>query len=322
MERRSFIKNSSALLGTLPFVNFDGFHIFDSVFLHKTEIFKFDVGKFKCIFFQDLVYNYLAKDFFSNVGEEDLNKSLSRHNVSPLSIPSPFTPVLLQTDDKIILIDTGMGFSENPIDIRGNLMVIKGRFHELLQQENIRTQDITDVIITHFHPDHIGGIFSEHGKLNFPNARFHVPEEEWNYWHSPKSSDQIDYFKFFVEKNITKLKDYDLNLIKGDFIEFLPGLTAVKAYGHTPGQIALVVQSENEHILFVSDSFLHPLHIERLDWRTDYDMDHLKAKQSRKKLIDLALKENMLVSGFHFDFPGLGRIHKHKKDFVWRYGVT
>ena len=189
----------------------------------------------------------------------------------------------------------------------------------MLQQENITKEDITDVIITHFHPDHIGGIFSHDGKLNFPNARFHTHEDEWNYWHSSQSDNQPALFKYFIEKNITLLKNLNLNLFKGEFVNLLPGITAIKTDGHTPGQIALDIQSGNAHMLYISDAFLHPLHMERLDWQTNYDWDHQKAKQSRIKLLELAYKDNMLVNAFHFNFPGLGRIEKSGNTWAWNY---
>ena len=176
-----------------------------------------------------------------------------------------------------------------------------------------------DVVITHFHPDHIGVIFSENDQLNFPNARFHMHEDEWNYWHSSQADNQPAQFKYFIEKNITKLKDLNLHLIKGDFVDLLPGITAVKADGHTPGQIALLIGSENEQLLYISDAFLHPLHIEQLDWQTNYDLDNAKAKASRIKLLELAYKDNMMINAFHFDFPGLGRVDKHDNNWIWNY---
>ena len=244
---------------------------------------------------------------------------MNKYEISSGNIPSPFIAILLQQDDKKILIDTGVGFSKEPVNIRGSLQVFKGKLLELLQKENVKTEEITDVIITHFHPDHIGGIFSEHANLNFPNARFHMHEDEWNYWHSSQSDNQPGQFKYFVEKNITKLKGLNLRIVKGDFVELLPGITAVKADGHTPGQIALIIHSAKEHLLYISDAFLHPLHVERIDWQTNYDLDHVKAKQSRLKLLDLAYKDNMLVSAFHFNFPGLGRIDKYNNNWVWNY---
>jgi len=318
MQRRRFIKNNVGLLGALSFEQLAPFHNFNST-LGMDDIVKINIGKIQCTVFRDLMFKYLAKDFFINASEEELNQSLPKYGITPDNIPSPFIALLVQYDDKIILIDTGVGFSESPVMVKGKPVFFKGRLQQLLQQQNIKNQYITDVIITHFHPDHIGGVFSEVGNPNFPNARFHMHEDEWAYWHSSKSDNQPDQFKHFVQKNITALKEGNLNLIKGDFVELVPGITAVKADGHTPGQIALIVHSEKEHLLYISDAFLHPLHIEKLDWQTNYDLDHVKARQSRTKLLELAYKENMLVNAFHFNFPGLGRVEKNNKGWAWKY---
>src|SRR6266540_2147245 len=175
MQRRTFLKSSTTLISMLPLIDISQFNIFNSTFLTDDEVVKIKIGKCDCTIFRDQMFKY---------------------------------------DDKKILIDTGIGFSEKPVIFRGNTYVFKGGLHQLLQKENIKKEDITDVIITHFHPDHIGGIFTENRELNFPNARFHMHEDEW-------------------------------------------------------------------------DAFLHPLHIERLEWQTNYDFDHQKAKQSRVKLLEL-----------------------------------
>lgn len=281
------------------------------------NIVKINIGKIKCTIFRDFMFKYMAKDFFINASEHDLDQSLNKYHIIDGNIPSPFIALLLQYDNKKILIDTGIGFLEKPLVFRGNSYMFEGRLQQLLQQENIKKEDITDVIITHFHPDHNGGVFAENGKLNFPNAQFHMHQDEWSYWHSSQSDKQPDLFKYFIEKNISPLKNLNLNLVKGDFVDLLPGITAVKADGHTPGQIALIIHSENEHLLYISDAFLHPLHIEKLDWQTNYDLDYDKAKQSRIKLIEIAHKDNMLVNSFHFDFPGLGRINKFQDNWIW-----
>lgn len=318
MERRNFLKDSTALISSLPFLRLNLFSIPGSTFTMNEETKKIKIGKFDCTIFRDLLFSYMAKDFFINAGEDELQPSLNKYNIASGKISSPFIAVLLQQADKKILIDTGVGFTEKPVMVRDKPVLFKGQLHYLLQQENIDKRDITDVIITHFHPDHIGGIFSENAQLNFPNAKFHMHEDEWNYWHSSQSANQPEQFKFFIEKNITTLKDHNLHLIKGDSTDLLPGITAIKTDGHTPGQIALIIHSENEYMLYISDAFLHPLHIEKINWQTNYDMDHAKAKQSRVKLLELAYKDNMLINAFHFDFPGLGRIHKFENNWTWK----
>ncbi len=318
MQRRTFLKSSTRLMGLSPFLHLAAPKLLGSMYGINEEVVKINIGKISCTFFRDMMFKYLAKDYFINANPDELSQSLAQYNIDPDNIPSPFMALLLQTNDRKILIDTGIGFMEKPLVFRGNSYMFKGQLSGLLQQQGIKKEDITDVIITHFHPDHIGGIFNEK-KTNFPNARFHLPEEEWAYWHSSKSDGQSGLFKLFIEKNISSLQKANLHLFKGDFVELLPGVTAVKAEGHTPGQIALIVHSQKDHLLYISDAFLHPLHIERLDWQTNYDFDHQKAKQSRIKLLELARKEDMLVNAFHFDFPGLGRIDKRGENWTWKY---
>lgn len=283
------------------------------------EIVTIKIGAITCTIFRDLMFKYLASDFFINANQAELEQSINKYKIKPDNIPSPFIALLLQQGDRKILIDTGIGYLEEPMIFRGEAYVFKGRVQQLLQQQNIKKEDITDVIISHFHPDHIGGIHNGAQSLNFPNAQFHLHENEWDYWHSSQSDGQPALFKHFVETNITILKNLNLHLYKGDFTALLPGITAVTTEGHTPGQIALIIHSDKESLLYISDAFLHPLHIERLDWQTNFDWDHQKAKQSRIKLLELAYKENMLVNAFHFNFPGLGEIDKLKSKWFWNY---
>jgi glyoxylase-like metal-dependent hydrolase (beta-lactamase superfamily II) len=304
---------------TLPLLNLGQFSIFNNNLLMDMDIVKINIGKISCTIFRDLMFKYQSKDFFINANQQELDQSLTKYHIAQYNIPSPFVAMLLQQHNKKILIDTGIGFYDEPMVFRGESYPFKGRLHKLLLQENIKKEDVTDVIITHFHPDHIGGIYDSAGKLNFPNAQFHIHHDEWNFWHSSQSDEQPALFKHFIEINITPLKNVNLHLFNGDFTELLPGITAVKTAGHTPGQIALIIFSEKEQLLYISDAFLHPLHIEKLDWQTNYDYDHQKAKQSRIKLLELAYKENMLVNAFHFDFPGLGRIDKMGNNWAWNY---
>jgi glyoxylase-like metal-dependent hydrolase (beta-lactamase superfamily II) len=202
---------------------------------------------------------------------------------------------------------------------RGNTYQFKGRLLEILAKENIDKKQITHVVITHFHPDHIGGIYEESGKINFPNARFIIHEDEWNYWYSSRSDNQPPLFRLFIDKNINPLKNQHVELIKGEENQILPGINAIQAAGHTPGQIAVSIASGKDKMLYISDAFLHPLHMEHTNWQTNYDMDHELAKASREKLLQLAYHENMQINAFHFNFPGLGRVDKMGNNWKWVY---
>jgi glyoxylase-like metal-dependent hydrolase (beta-lactamase superfamily II) len=314
MHRRHFLQQSAIVLGTAPFAVMQPKR---SNPFFMEDVVKLRLGAFACRVFHDLQFQYAASDFFINVPDKEVRQALVKYHSNGL-ISSPFISLLIEQQDKKILVDTGVGFSEKPVMVRDQPVLFQGKLQSLLQGEGIRKEDITDVIITHCHPDHIGGIF-DGDRLNFPNARFHMHEDEWNYWHSSASANQPAQFKSFVEKNITKLKEGNLQLIKGDFVDLLPGISVIKAAGHTPGQVAVDVHSQDEHLLYISDAFLHPLHIENLDWQTNYDLDREKAAQTRNMLLELAYRDNMRIQAFHFTFPGLGRVDKKGRQWAWRY---
>jgi glyoxylase-like metal-dependent hydrolase (beta-lactamase superfamily II) len=317
MYRKQFLTRSVTFAASIPFLpltTFPAWKILNAPKLNKVE---FNIGKIKCTIFRDYDFQYQAKDFFVNVNEGELNDELKKYHLSDDNIPSPFIALLLQIDQRKILIDTGVGFADKAVNVRGASVLFRGRLSNLLEENNIKKDEITDVIITHFHPDHIGGIYTG-TTLNFSNARFHMHEDEWQYWHSSLSNAQPAQFKTYIQNNITKLKDGNLNLIKGDFVNISDGIKIVKCDGHTPGQISVIIHSGNENLLYISDAFLHPLHVEQIDWQTNYDLDHQLAKASRIKLFDLASKEDMLVNAFHFEFPGMGRIERSKDKWKWK----
>ena len=281
MLRRKFLQQGSRLMGAIPLINSRPFNVLNPLSLAGTETVTIKTGAINCTVFRDLLFKYTAEDFFMNADAIELKQALEKYQLQPGNIASPFIAVLLQSGNKKILIDTGAGFLDEPFMTRAGAVVWKGRLQQLLREAGIKNEDITDVVVTHCHPDHVGGIYASGSTLNFPNAVFHLHEDEWNFWHTAASASQPPLFKTFIEKNITPLKNEKLQLCRGEAAELMPGITAIRVAGHTPGQIALDIHSGSEHLLYIADAFLHPLHIERTDWQTIYDLDHAKAKQSR-----------------------------------------
>ena len=150
MQRRKFLQSSTTLIGALPLLHFNQFNIFNKTFFMDDEIVTIKIGKITCTIFRDLMFKYLTKDFFINAKQAELDQSINKYHIAADNIPSPFIAVLLQQDDKKILIDTGIGFLEEPLIFRGESYVFKGRLQQLLQQQNIKKEDIADVILTHF----------------------------------------------------------------------------------------------------------------------------------------------------------------------------
>ena len=313
MKRIDFIQKSCLGLVTLPFLDMPTKNPREMIEPERTS---FGIGKFAFTIYKDFLFKYQAGDYFINASPAELEQNLKKYNFTSGVIPSPYIAMLLQDGQRKILVDSGIGYAEKPIVFKGKEIFLKGRLQELLKEDGISGSEVTDVILTHFHPDHIGGTFSGN-QMNFPNAEYHIYHKEWDYWHSSESDSQPGLFKHFVQENVTPLKERKMHLIGKEFEEILPGIVPVLANGHTPGQMALVIGDSTESLLYISDSFLHPLHMEHLDWRTNYDMDHDMAKRTRIKLLEMAREGNMLINAFHFDFPGLGRAGYSNGAWKW-----
>jgi glyoxylase-like metal-dependent hydrolase (beta-lactamase superfamily II) len=281
----------------------------------------FKVGAFECIAISDGTFTYASPLFpppatllFTNASRDRLAEKLREHNIQPeqwVEWVSPYTCILINTGTHHVLVDTGAG----------SLGPNTGKLLENLHAEGISPNDIDTVILTHGHPDHIGGTTDSEGKLVFPDARFVMWENEWNFWTSELAELRGNehtkkLLRAVARKNLPPIIS-QLDLIDNEG-EIVPGIHAISAPGHTPGHMALIVSSEGEELLCLSDAMLHPIHIERPDWSAIVDFSPEQTTSTRFRLLKLALSKKILVFGFHFPFPGLGHVIRKGERWWWQ----
>ncbi len=278
---------------------------------------QFNVGKIKSTLFKDYDFVYHLDSFFCS---EDLPHVLNKLPVDTKqqnSIASPFVAILLETENsEKILIDTGVGNRNEPLNFKGQPVELDGSLLQQLDHAGIREQ-LDFVVLTHLHPDHAGGLFSEQGHFNFPNSQVIVHEYEWDYWLNQYPVGHSPFFDYMVEMQIKPLAQHNLKLVTGQEVQITPQIRIILAPGHTPGHCCVQVSSNGDHLLFISDTWLHPLHIESLDLRAAVDLDHELARNSRIRMLQLASDQSMLVQSFHFEFPGLGWIDRIGSKWKW-----
>ena len=283
----------------------------------KKRSYRFKLGNFECLLVLDgtFAYPHPAQALFTNASEERLKQVLREHKLDQETWEqyiSPYPSLVIYSADHVVLVDTG----------GGSFAPTTGKLIENLKTEGISPEDIDTVILTHSHPDHIGGNLDGKGKPAFPNARYVMRKEEWKFWTGDPDLSALkmpDHFKEtlleFAAKNLPPIQD-QLNLIDGES-EIVPGIQAIPASGHTPGHIALAISSDGKKLLSLVDTVLHPIHLEQPDWYAAVDLLPEETGTTRHRLLGRAAAEKTLAFTFHFPFPCLG--HVVQKGDAWRW---
>jgi glyoxylase-like metal-dependent hydrolase (beta-lactamase superfamily II) len=222
-------------------------------------------------------------------------------------------PLLVETGGQRVLLDTGIGA----------LGPAPGTLMAALAAEGIAPEEIDVVLITHMHSDHFGGALDASGAPAFPNARYLINAVEHEFWSSNPSLGELivpDEFKaqFLppILDALTGLQGVIEQIAPGD--EIAPGVTAVDARGHTPGHLAVEISSDGETMLHIVDAAHVPeIHLAHPDWFMAADNWPAWSVTTRKTLFDRAADENLLISTYHFPFPGVGRVTKDEIGWIW-----
>lgn len=193
-----------------------------------------------------------------------------------------FTPTVVRSGDEVVLFDTGL----NAAGITAPLA-----------NAGIAPEDVTTVVITHMHGDHIGGLTGDDGAPTFSNARYVTGQVEYDAW----AKQDNDNFKAKVQPLAEKMQ------FIGDGESVVSGITSMATFGHTPGHMAYMLESGGKQLVLMADMANHYVwSLGYPDWEVKFDMDKAKAAQTRKKFFDMFAADKIPFVGYHMPFPGMG----------------
>lgn len=234
--------------------------------------------------------------FGGNASEAEVQALAAENKLPPTKLEIGFTPVVVNTGKELILFDTGNGAAARPG--RGNLAAG-------LAAAGYKPEDVDIVVITHMHPDHIGGIM-EGGTPAFPNATYVTSAAEYDFW-SPedKLSGGTERVTKLVRGSLVPMVEKIRFIKPGDSVA--SGIEALDASGHTPGQLAFHIESEGKRLVLIADVANHfVVALQRPDWHVRFDMDKEKAVATRKSILGMIAADDIPFTGYHMPFPAMG----------------
>lgn len=260
-------------------------------------------------------------ELFATVPEDQMEEAKRSAFLTSRPVPGHVNTLLVKEEANLILVDTGCGtnFGGSAGKLPGNL-----------KRAGFDPNEITHVILTHAHPDHLGGLVNKDGQLLFPKAQVVVSRAEHDFWTDspslPKArlpAEAVAGMAGIAQRTFTAAKPRLELANPGDRVGNV--ITLVDAPGHTPGHLALDIESGGESLLYVTDAVHLPaLQLANPDWQVLYDADPELAAATRQDLLGRAARDRRLIAGSHLPFPSFGHLVQHEGGYrfvpvVWEW---
>ncbi len=254
----------------------------------------------------------LPKSFI--LGEQpsaELDPLLEKFGLTGDELTPPCNITLYQDGTNNVLFDVGAG---------GEFQPSAGRLIESLDAIGLAPDDITHVVFTHAHPDHLWGLLDDFGDPVFAEAQYLFGRDEWDYWIDPETVNSIESqrqaFAVGAKRRLEMIED-QVQFFDDDQ-EILPGVQSILTPGHTPGHMSFELRQGGDAVLVTGDAIANSnLAFARPDWQYGSDQDQALGATTRVKLFDRILADNLMISGFHMDAGGIGHVDQSDDGYVF-----
>ena len=256
-------------------------------------------------------YLGLGQDLLTNADPAIVAANLSAAYLDPTAaIPVPVSTHLIRSGTDITLIDAGAGGGFGPT---------AGRHLAALEAAGVTPDAVTRIVLTHMHPDHIGGLVTDAGAV-FANATLHVSSSDLAFWTDAAIAASVpDSAKpfFALAANVAKAYGARVMPFDGD-ADLGGGLTAIAMPGHTPGHTGYRLSSGTDQLIIFGDTAsFASLQFSNPDIGISFDADGAVAAATRKKVLAMLAADKIAVAGSHLPFPGVGHVDVKGDAFAW-----
>jgi glyoxylase-like metal-dependent hydrolase (beta-lactamase superfamily II) len=275
----------------------------------RPSIYRFKLGAFEVTTILDgFVQGNGPHPTFGNNQPADVVQALvTAHGLPATRHENPYVVTLVNTGKELILFDAG-----NP---KGRMKTV-GHLSDLLVTAGYNPGQVDIVVLSHGHPDHIGGLMAE-GKPLYPNARYVFGATEFDYWNKGESiPDARKATRDLFMSQAAPLAAKATMIKPND--EIVTGIRAARAFGHSPGMLAFHIESEGKRLYNWADTANHYIiSIQHPEWHVAFDQDRDMAVDVRKKTFDMVSADKIPVVGFHMPFPSVGWVEKTATSYRW-----
>jgi glyoxylase-like metal-dependent hydrolase (beta-lactamase superfamily II) len=273
----------------------------------------FSIGSVRCSLLLDGDALYEPEEVFANAPREVWDPLLADRLDPEGYLPLPYQPVLVRTDGATVLIDGGAG-----PELAAEWGEPVGQTRASLEELRTNPDDVEAVLITHAHPDHVGGLTEKTGDERVPvfrRARHVMASDEWHFWHSDDLPESSSDMAPIARTHLASLADAGiLELVDGE-VEIAAGVRAFPTPGHTPGHMSASVSSEGQAGIVAGDAILTEWSFEHPDWCASSEVDSNLTVTSRKALLARAVAEDALLTAYHV--RPIGRVRRVEQGFAF-----
>ncbi|MFC6686357.1 MBL fold metallo-hydrolase [Jhaorihella thermophila] len=229
---------------------------------------------------------------------------LRRHGLSPEEFRPECNVTLFRDGDRVVLFDAGSG---------SGFLPTVGTLPEAMDAIGLNPEDVTHVVFTHGHADHLWGVLDDFDEPFFPNAKHMMGRVEFDYWFDPDTVNRIAPTRTNMAVGAKRRLDLlaDRITLFDDGEEILPNVAARMTPGHTPGHMSFEIRGGSESVMILGDAVTnHHINFERPEMGSAVDQDRQMGADTRVLLLDQIAHAQMGVIGFHLPQGGIGRVER------------
>lgn len=240
---------------------------------------------------------------FGEMPQDELAPILDRYGIAADQVTPPCNVTLMRDGTHTVLFDVGAG---------PDFQASAGRLAEAMEAIGLAPDEVTHVLFTHAHPDHLWGLLDEFDEPVFANAEYMIGQAEFDYWTDPGTVETIgadrQSFAVGAARRLGVIADGVRLLADGE--EPLPGIVARLTPGHTPGHMAFEIAAATPVMVLGDCIANHHVAFERPDWPSGSDQDTALAAATRVALLDRLAADSIVLTGYHLPGGGIGRVEK------------